>query len=106
MGLTDFLTAIGEQYGLLPVYALIVAWAGVQAGTLRQLLTMLSIMTGVYVVMFRAFDLKRDLDVFGLAERFNLHPDAANGIAAASFVFGLGFAVYGLKRLVVRRPAP
>jgi len=36
---------------------------------LRQLLTMPTIMTGVYVVMFRAFDLKRDLDVFRLAVR-------------------------------------
>lgn len=74
------------------------------AGSVKQLLTILMIMAGVYVTMFRAFDLKSGHDVFHLAERFNLHPDVANGVAAALFVFGLGFAVYGLKRLVVRKP--
>ena len=104
MGVTDFLQNIGEHYGLLPVYALIVGWMGIQAGTVRQLLTMLMIAAGLYVTMFRAFNLGAGLDVFGLAARFHLQPDVANGIAAAVFVFGLGFAVYGVKRLVVRKP--
>jgi hypothetical protein len=104
MGVTDFLQAIGETYGLLPVYTLIVASAGVMAGTVKQLLGMLTIMAGVYVTMFRAFDLKRDLDVFHLTERFGLDANVANGVAGALFVFGLGFAVYGVKRLVVRKP--
>jgi hypothetical protein len=103
MSLPDFLTAIGERYGLLPVYALIVAAAGVMAGSLRQLLGMLTIMTGVYVVMFRAFDLRRDFDIFQLAERLGLNPDVADGLATAGFVFGLGLAVYALKRLFLRR---
>jgi len=104
MGITDLFTLIAEKYGLLPVYALIVAWMGVAASTVRQLLTMLMIAAGVYVTMFRAFNLGGSLDVFGLAARFNLHPDVANGVAAALFVFGLGFAVYGAKRLIVRKP--
>ncbi|MDZ4775590.1 MAG: hypothetical protein SGJ23_02265 [Alphaproteobacteria bacterium] len=104
MGLTDLFTLIAEKYGLLPVYALIVGFAGVTAGSVKQLLGMLAIMAGVYVTMFRAFNLGGDLDVFGFAERFNLHPDVVNGVSAALFVFGLGFAVYGVKRLIVRKP--
>lgn len=104
MSLTDLFTLIAEKYGLLPVYALVVGWMGVQASSVRQLLTMLMIAAGVYVTMFRAFNLGTNLDVFRLADRFGLHPDVANGVAAALFVFGLGFAVYGLKRLIVRKP--
>lgn len=104
MNLTDLLTLIAEKYGLLPVYALIVAFAGVTASSVKQLLGMLAIMAGVYVTMFRAFNLGGDLDVFGFAERFSLHPDIVNGVSAALFVFGLGFAVYGVKRLFVRKP--
>lgn len=105
MNATEFLTAIGERYGLLPVYALVVAWGALQASSVRQLLMMLGIMSGVYVTMFKAFNLGQGFDVFGLAARFHLAPDVAKGIAGAAFVFGLGFAVYGLKRLVVRKPA-
>lgn len=104
MSLNDLFQLIAEKYGLLPVYALIVAWMGFSASTVRQLLTMLMIAAGVYVTMFRAFNLGADLDVFNFAERFHLHPDVANGVAAALFVFGLGFAVYGVKRLIVRKP--
>jgi hypothetical protein len=104
MGLNDFFELIATNYGLLPVYALIIAFAGVTAGSVKHLLTMLAIMAGVYVTMFRAFNLGAGLDIFNLAARFNLHPDVANGVAAALFVFGLGFAVYGVKRLVIRKP--
>lgn len=104
MGLNDLFQYIAENYGLLPVYALIVASAGVMAGSVKQLLGMLTIMAGVYVTMFRAFNLGADLDMFDFATRFNLHPNVANGVAGALFVYGLGFAVYGAKRLVVRKP--
>jgi hypothetical protein len=104
MGITDLLVLIGEKYGLLPVYALIVGWMGFSANSVRHLLTMLMIAAGVYVTMFRAFNLGADLDVFGLAERFGLHPDVANGVAAALFVFAIGFITYGMKRIFVRKP--
>lgn len=104
MSLNDLFQTIAENYGLLPVYALIVASAGVMAGSVKQLLGMLTIMAGVYVTMFRAFNLGGDLDVFNLAERFQLHPNIVNGVAGALFVYGLGFAVYGVKRLIVRKP--
>ena len=103
MGLNDLFQLIAERFGLVPVYALIVAGGAVQAGSVRQLAPMLSIMLGVYAVMFKAFDLGRGFDKFGLAQRFGLSAEVANGLAAAVFVFGLGFLVYGAKRLVVRR---
>ena len=101
--MTDFFQVIGERYGLVPVYALIVAGGAIQSASVRQLVPMLAIMLGVFAVMFKAFDLGRGFDEFGLAKRFALSADVANGIAAAVFVFGLGFVVYGAKRLVVRR---
>jgi hypothetical protein len=105
MDAMDLLTQFGAEYGLLPVYALIIGWAGFSANSVRHLLMVLGILTGVYVTMFRAFDLKKDLDIFGLSEHFGLSHDAANGVAAALYVFGIGFAVYGLKRLALRRKA-
>jgi hypothetical protein len=105
MDLYDLPKLIAEKYGLVPVYALIITAGAIQASSVRQLLTALAIMAGVYAVMFKAFDLGRGFDVFGLAARFGPSADVANGIAAGVFVFGLGFLVYGAKRLVVRRPA-
>ena len=103
----DFLTQFGAEYGLLPVYALIIGWAGFSAHSLKHLLMMLGILSGVYITMFRAFDLRKDLDIFGLADRFGLSHDTANGIAAGLYVFGIGFALYSLKRLILRlKPAP
>ena len=84
MDAMDLLTQFGAEYGLLPVYALIIGWAGFSAHSLKHLLMMLGILTGVYVTMFRAFDLKQDLDIFGLAARFGLSHDVANGVARRS----------------------
>lgn len=105
MGVTDILQLIGERYGLLPVYALIVAFASATASSVRTLLVALTIMAGVYATMFKAFDLGHGFDVIGLQARFGLSADVANGIAAAVFVYGLGFAVYGAKRIFVQRRA-
>jgi hypothetical protein len=103
MGVTEFLQAIGERYGLLPVYALIIGFGGFTASSLRSLVFVLGIMLGVYVTMFRAFNLGAGVDVFELAARFQLSADVANGIAATIFVFGIGFAAFGLKRLLARK---
>lgn len=105
MDFNGFFQFIAEQYGLVAVYALIIAWAGFQANNVKHLLMLLSIMGGVFVVMFQTFDLKQDLDVFGIAERLGLNPNFANGVAALLLTYVLGFAVFGLKRLFHRPPA-
>ena len=106
MDAMDLLSQLSAEFGLLPVYALIIGVAGFSALSVKHLLMMLGILTGVYVAMFRAFDLKKDLDIFGLSDRFGLSHDAANGVAAALYVFAIGFAVFGLKRLLLRlKPA-
>ena len=63
-GRNDLLTQFGAEYGLLPVYALIIAFAGFSAHSLKHLLMMLGISSGVYIAMFRAFDLKKNLDIW------------------------------------------
>jgi hypothetical protein len=108
MTLMDMLTFFGERYGLLPIYTVIVIVCAFVASSLRNLLTILAIQCGLYVTLFRAFDLGKSLDIFGWAERYNLKPDIANGLAAAAFVFGLGFSVFGLKKgalALMRKPA-
>jgi hypothetical protein len=106
MGLTEFIGFIGKNFGLLPIYAVIIVISAFQASNFRHLLTVLTLQCGIYITMFQAFNLGKSLDVFGLADRSGIYPDLANGIAAGIFVFGLGLAVYGLKRLIVRRPKP
>jgi hypothetical protein len=106
MGLTDFIGFIGENFGLLPIYAVIIVISAAQASSFRNLLTILTLQCGLYITMFQAFKLGKNLDVFGLTERLGIHPNLADGLAAALFVFGIGFTVYGVKRLFVRKPKP
>jgi hypothetical protein len=104
MNAADIFQVIGERFGLLPVYALVIGAAGFSASSLRHLLTVLVMLAGLYITMFQAFDLKQGLDVFGLAERFGLNADIGNGVVAVIYVFGIGVAVYGVKRMFVRKP--
>jgi hypothetical protein len=103
MDLTDLFQFIGERFGLLPVYAIIIAAAGFSARDLRGLLMVLGILGGLYITLFQVFDLKQTLDVFGLSERFGLNADLANMIAAVIYVAGIGGLAHSLRRLFFRR---
>lgn len=106
MDIEGLIRFIAEEFGVLTVYGLTAAAAGLFATGLQHLVKLLAILTFVFVAMFRAFDLGQNIDVFHLAERFGLSPVAADGIAAAVFTFGIALAVYGLKRIVLRRGQP
>lgn len=98
---------VGEQYGLLPAYAIIITLGGFIATSRTHLLFILSIMGGVYVTMFKAFNLQGKLLPFDIMPwlpkdlPFALTLEHVNMIAAFIFVYVIGFVAYGLKRLVV-----
>ena len=103
---------VGANYGLLPAYAIIISMGAIIATSAKHLSFMLAIMAGVYVVMFQAFNLQAKLlpfDISGVLAGYplpaGLSTDLFNKIAAIIFVYVIGFAVYGLKRLAVPKEA-
>ena len=103
---------VGEHYGLLPAYAIIISMGAFIATSRKHLLFILSIMAGVYVVMFQSFNLQAKLLPFDLSALlaghelpFGLTMDHVNKVAALIFVYIIGFAVYSLKRLAVPKEA-
>ena len=58
---------VGEHYGLLPAYAIIISMGAFIAASRKHLLFVLSIMAGVYVVMFQSFNLQAKLLPFDLS---------------------------------------
>lgn len=103
---------VGEHYGLLPAYAIIITIAALFANNKKHLLFMLSIMGGVYITMFKAFNLQGKLftfDVMALLPNHELPAgltlDHVNKIAALLFVYLVGFTVYGMKRLTFPKAA-
>ncbi len=103
---------IGEHYGLLPAYAIIISTGAFMSHSIKHLLFMLSIMAGVYITMFQAFNLQAKVLPFdasallaGQTLPAGVTMDLVNKAAALVFVYILGFAVYGLKRLAVPKEA-
>jgi hypothetical protein len=103
---------VGEHYGLLPAYAIIISMGALMATSRKHLLFVLSIMAGVYVAMFQAFNLQAKLLPFDMSAFLAGHElpsgltmDHVNKIAALIFVYVLGFSVYGLKRVAVPKEA-
>jgi hypothetical protein len=99
---------VGANYGLLPAYAIIISMGAIIATSTKHLLFMLSIMAGVYVVMFQTFSLQMKLLPVDIAALLTAQgvpaafsADLVNKIAAIIFVYVIGFTIYGLKRLAV-----
>jgi hypothetical protein len=110
--LVELAEYVGEHYGLLPAYAIIISIAGLFANSLRHLLFMLSIMAGIYIVMFQSFNLKTKLLPFDLGGSLSslqlpvqLTESQLNKIVAVIFVYIIGFTVYGLRSLFASRSA-
>ena len=111
-GIMKLVNYVGAHYGLLPAYAIVISMGAIMSISRKHLLFVLSVMAGVYVVMFQAFNLQAKLvpfDISGLLPvqhlPFDLTMDQVNKSAALVFVYVIGFAVYGLKRLAVPKEA-
>lgn len=96
---------IGEQFGLVPLYALIIAFLGFSASNLKHLLMILSILCGLYITMFKSFNLKAKFGVIDVTQFLPVSQDTGNMIVAAVFVYIIGIAAFGLKRAFISRPA-
>lgn len=103
--MTDLMKEIAAQFGLLPLYALIIAFAAFSAGSVRHLITVLTILSGIYITMFKAFNLGAQFGPANIAQYLPVSPDIGNMISAVIFVYAIGFVIYGLKRLVVPQDA-
>jgi hypothetical protein len=103
--MTDLMTAFAEQFGLLPLYAVIIAFGGFTATQFRNLITIMTIMSGVYITMFKAFNLGAQFGPINLARYLPVSQGVGNMISAVIFVYAIGFTAYGLKRLFVPQDA-
>jgi hypothetical protein len=103
--MTEAMKIFGEQFGLLPLYAVIIAYLGFSASNLRHLLMVMSILCGVYIAMFKAFNLKAKFGIIDVTQFLPVSQEIGNMVVAAVFVYLIGFAAYGLKRAFVTQDA-
>jgi len=103
--MTDIMKVIAEQFGLVPLYALIIASAGFTAGSFKHLIFVLGILCGIYVTMFQAFNLKAQFGAIDITQYVPVTQDVGNMIVAGAFVYIIGFAAYGAKRMFVPQSA-
>jgi len=96
---------VAEQFGLVPLYAIIIAVAGFGAGGFKHLIFVLGILSGVYITMFKAFNLKAQFGPIDITQYVPVTQDVGNMIMAVIFVYTLGFVAYGAKRVFVPQNA-
>lgn len=102
--MNDIMKMIAEHLGLVPLYAIIIAYLGFSASNYRHLIMILGILSGVYVTMFKTFNLKMQFGAFDVTQYAPVSNEVGNWIIATAFVYGLGFAAYSVK-LMLRAPA-
>jgi hypothetical protein len=103
--MTDIMKVIAEQFGLVPLYALIMASAGFTASSFKHLIFVLGILSGIYVTMFKAFNLKAQFGPVDITQYVPVTEDVGNMIVAVGFVYIIGFAAYSAKRMFVPQNA-
>lgn len=96
--MNEAMKIFGEQFGLVPLYAVIIAFLGFSASNIKHLLMVLSILCGVYITMFQSFNLKAKFGFIDVTQFLPVSQDTGNMIVAAVFVYIVGFAAYGVKR--------
>jgi hypothetical protein len=99
--MVDIMKAFAEQFGLAPLYAVIIAYVSFNAINFRHLITLISILSGVYIAMFKAFNLKAQFGVVDVTQYLPVSKDSGNMIVAVAFVCVIGFTAYGVKRIYV-----
>jgi hypothetical protein len=103
--MTDLMKVFAEQFGLLPLYAVIIAFGAFNAAHFRSLITILTIFCGLYITMFKAFNLGAQFGPANVGRYLPVSQDVGNMISAVIFVYAIGFAAYGAKRLFVAQDA-
>lgn len=94
----ELITALAEDFGILPLYAGIIAIGGFTSSNIRQLTMFLGIACGVYVTMFKVFNLKAKFGVVDLTQYLPVPQDIGNVIAAVVFVGVIGIAAFGMRK--------
>ncbi len=97
----DLITLFVKEFGLLPLYAVIITYIGFSAPTFGALFMSLSIVCGVYITMFKAFNLKAQIGIIDFTQYMPVSEDIGNLIIAVLFVYMIGLTAYGLKRVFV-----
>src|SRR5262245_58297890 len=103
--MTDAIRLFAEQFGLLPLYAILIAIAGFGASRLNHLIFALRILSSGYITMFKAFNLKAQFGPIDITQYVPVTQDLGNMIVAVIFVYLIGFAAYGAKRMFMPQSA-
>lgn len=96
--MTELITEFVAQFGLIPLYAVITALQGFKARDFQHLIFVLGLLCGVYITMFKTFNLKMQLGVIDISSYLPVSQDIGNIIMAVLFVYIIGFAAYAVRR--------
>ena len=96
----DLIVAFAENFGILPLYAVIIMYGSFTSSNLKQLYMFLGIVCGVYITMFQVFNLKVKLGLFDVTSYLPISQNLGNAIMGAIFVCVLGIGAYAVRKLV------
>ncbi len=96
----EIILTIVEEFGLLPLYTVIVVFLGFAAWKFKHLFYVLAIACGVYITMFQAFNLKANFGGLDVTQFIPVSQDIGNMIMATVFVYAIGISAYIMKSIL------
>jgi uncharacterized integral membrane protein len=96
----DLIVWFAENFGILPLYAIIITIGGFNSSSLKQLYMFLGIACGLYITLFQAINLKAKFGFFDVTSYLPISQSLGNAIMGALFVCVLGIGAYAVRHLV------
>ncbi|MGH1350998.1 MAG: hypothetical protein ACRBBN_09340 [Methyloligellaceae bacterium] len=97
----DFIVGIFDDYGLLVPYSIIIAFIGLSASSISQLIASLAIICGLYVLIFKMFAMTLEFGLLDLTDFFGLPAEQGNLLMMGLFVYSVGIGTYLIKGVVL-----
>jgi hypothetical protein len=96
----DLTVAFVKNFGILPLYAIIIMIGGFTSSNLKQLYMFLGIAFGLYITMFQVFNLKAKFGIFDVTSYLPISQNLGNLIAGVVFVGVLGIGAFVVRMLL------